>query len=167
MPRKPRLDAPGALHHIMVRGINKSAIFQDEQDRIRFLEKLGQTIVKGKCTVCAWVLMSNHILFKSGRRGIPFVMQRLLTWYAQNYNRRYNRSGRRAMIGRAVYAWMDRGHVQGEFVKVFLRNKSQWFEITPILPTPYRGAILRSARASTTVATSRPSSLEIRTILAT
>ncbi len=60
----------------MVRGINKPAIFLDEQDRIRFLEKLGQTIVKGKCTVYAWALMSNHvhILFKSGRRGISFVM---------------------------------------------------------------------------------------------
>lgn len=49
MPRQARLDVPGALHHIMVRGINKSAIFQDDQDRMRFLERLGQTIVEGKC----------------------------------------------------------------------------------------------------------------------
>jgi len=31
MPRQARLDVPGALHHIMVRGINKSAIFKDDQ----------------------------------------------------------------------------------------------------------------------------------------
>ncbi len=31
MPRQARLDAPGALHHIMVRGINKSVIFADDQ----------------------------------------------------------------------------------------------------------------------------------------
>lgn len=42
MPRKARLDASGALHHIMVRGINKSAIFTDDQDKIRYLDRLGQ-----------------------------------------------------------------------------------------------------------------------------
>jgi len=47
MPRKARLDVPGALHHIMVRGINKSAIFDDDQDRRKFLERLGENIVGG------------------------------------------------------------------------------------------------------------------------
>ena len=42
MPRKVRLDVPGDLHHIMVRGINKSAIFDDGQDRQKFLECLGK-----------------------------------------------------------------------------------------------------------------------------
>jgi putative transposase len=46
---------PGALHHIMVRGINKSTIFKDEQDKARFLERLGQNVSKGKCSVYAWV----------------------------------------------------------------------------------------------------------------
>lgn len=46
MPRQARLDVPGALHHIMVRGINKSAIFDDDQDRQKFLERLGENIVK-------------------------------------------------------------------------------------------------------------------------
>ncbi len=95
MPRQARLDVPGALHHIMVRGINKSAIFEDDQDRARFLEKLDQTVSEGKCAVYAWVLMGNHvhILFKSGQDGISAVMRKLLTWYAQYYNRRHNRTG--------------------------------------------------------------------------
>lgn len=95
MPRQARLDIPGALHHIMVRGINKSNIFEDEQDKARFLERLGQTVIEGKCTVYAWVLMSNHahILFKSGKEGISCVMRKLLTWYAGYFNRRYNRTG--------------------------------------------------------------------------
>jgi len=46
MPRQARLDVPGALHHIMVRGINKSAIFKDNQDRARFLERLGENVWK-------------------------------------------------------------------------------------------------------------------------
>lgn len=95
MPRKARLDAPGALHHIMVRGINKAAIFNDDQDRTRFLERLGENIVEAKCSIYAWVLMTNHvhILFKSGGKGISTVMRQLLTWYAIYHNRRHRRTG--------------------------------------------------------------------------
>ena len=95
MPRQARLDVAGALHHIMVRGINKTAIFEDDKDRIRFLERLGQTVIEGECTIYAWVLMSNHvhILFKSGKSGISDVMRKLLTWYALYFNRLHNRTG--------------------------------------------------------------------------
>jgi putative transposase len=95
MPRKARLDVPGALHHIMVRGINKSAIFDDDQDRQKFLERLGENIIEAKCSVYAWVLMTNHvhILFKSGEKGISTVMRKLLTWYAIYYNKRHRRTG--------------------------------------------------------------------------
>ena len=95
MPRQARLDIPGALHHIMVRGINKSDIFKDDQDRTLFIERLGRNIIEGKCSVYAWVLMASHVhlLFKSGHWGISAVMRRLLTWYAQYFNRRHDRSG--------------------------------------------------------------------------
>ncbi len=81
MPRQARLDVPGALHHIMVRGVNKSDIFEDDQDKTLFLERLGQNVIDGKCSVYAWVLMDSHahILFKSGERGISAVMRKLLT----------------------------------------------------------------------------------------
>jgi REP element-mobilizing transposase RayT len=79
----------------MVRGINKSAIFEGDRDRTRFLERLGKTVIEGKCTVYAWVLMSNHthILFKSGKDGVSTVMRKLLTWYALYFNRSHGRSG--------------------------------------------------------------------------
>jgi putative transposase len=95
MPRKARLDAPGALHHIMVRGINKAAIFNDDQDRNKFLERLGATVSEAKCAIYAWVLMTNHVhlLFKSGGKGISTTMRKLLTWYAIYHNRRHRRTG--------------------------------------------------------------------------
>jgi REP element-mobilizing transposase RayT len=79
----------------MVRGINKSFIFKDEQDKSWFLDRLGRNVVEGKCVVYAWVLMDNHLhlLFKSGKDGISSVMRKLLTWYAQYFNRRHKRSG--------------------------------------------------------------------------
>ena len=95
MPRQARLDTFGALHHIMVRGSNRSRIFRDEEDRRRFLKRLGEAVKKGECSVYAWVLMDNHvhILFKSGRQGISTVMRKVLTWYAQYFNRRHRRRG--------------------------------------------------------------------------
>ena len=95
MPRRPRLDISGALHHIMVRGIDRADIFRDDEDRHGFLKKLEELIVISKSQVYAWTLMTNHvhILYKSGEKGISFVMRRLLTWYAIYFNRRHKRSG--------------------------------------------------------------------------
>jgi len=95
MPRQARLDVPGALHHIMVRGINKTDIFKDDQDRGLFLERLGHQVGEGESAIYAWVLMTNHVhlLFRSGKDGISGVMRKLLTWYAQYYNRRHKRTG--------------------------------------------------------------------------
>lgn len=79
----------------MVRGLNKTDIFKDDQDRSKFLQKLGENVVEAKGSVYAWVLMDNHvhILFKSGQRGISTVMRRLLSWYAAYFNRKHNRTG--------------------------------------------------------------------------
>lgn len=60
MPRQPRLDVPGALHHIIVRGNNKADIFKDDEDRIRFIDRLGKNITEAGASVYAWVLMRNH-----------------------------------------------------------------------------------------------------------
>ena len=62
MPRKARIDAPGALHHIIVRGIERKAIFKDNADRDNFVERLGQIISETDTGCYAWVLMTNHVL---------------------------------------------------------------------------------------------------------
>ena len=95
MPRKARIDAPGAVHHIIVRGIERKSIFKDDHDRERFTDKLG-SVLKDAGTACyAWVLMRNHVhlLLRSGQMPIAMVMRRLLTSYAMYFNRRYRRHG--------------------------------------------------------------------------
>jgi putative transposase len=93
MPRQARLDTAGALHHVMVRGINKSAIFGDNQDRQNFLERLSINLMDSNCYVYAWALMNNHVhlLFKSGGRGLSDVVRKQLTWYAMYISRKYHR----------------------------------------------------------------------------
>ena len=89
------MDVPGALHHIMIRGNNKAAIFADDEDKRRFLERLEEYVTSKKSAIYAWVLMDNHahLLFRSGEQSISSVMRKLLTWYAQYYNRRHHRHG--------------------------------------------------------------------------
>jgi REP element-mobilizing transposase RayT len=62
MPRKARIDAPGALHHLIIRGIERKRIFQDDFDRNNFLDRLGNILIESKTPCYAWTLMSNHYL---------------------------------------------------------------------------------------------------------
>lgn len=50
MPRQSRLDAPGALHHVMGRGIDGIKIFSNRKDRKDFLERLSD-LCKAKVRV--------------------------------------------------------------------------------------------------------------------
>jgi len=95
MPRKSRIDAPGALHHIIVRGIDQSEIFNDNVDRNNFIDRLGRIIQETKTRCFAWSLIPNHfhLLLKTGQVPIATVMRRLLTGYAVSYNRRHHRHG--------------------------------------------------------------------------
>ena len=95
MPRQARIDAPGALHHIIIRGIEQRAIFKDRIDRANFIKRLG-TVISETATPCyAWVLMHNHVhlLLKTGLTPVATLMRRLLTGYAQQFNRRHGRHG--------------------------------------------------------------------------
>jgi REP element-mobilizing transposase RayT len=95
MPRKSRIDAAGALHHIMARGIDRCEIFRDDTDRNNFLDRLGGILSETETTCYSWALMPNHfhLLLRTGSVSIATVMRRLLTGYAVSHNRRHRRSG--------------------------------------------------------------------------
>ena len=94
MPRQARLDAPGTLHHVMIRGIERSPFFKDNQDRQDFISRIRMIAQQTGTKILAWALMSNHVdlLLFSGPPGISKFMRRLLTGYALRYNRRHRRS---------------------------------------------------------------------------
>lgn len=95
MPRGPRLDAPGTLHHVMIRGIEQGSIVRDDTDRKAFVERMGKLAKGSGTSIYAFALMTNHahILLKSGTNGLPTYMRRLLSGYAQFFNRRHRRVG--------------------------------------------------------------------------
>lgn len=95
MPRGPRLDTPGALHHVMVRGLERQTIFRSEQDREDLVGRLDRVCHKTGLAVLAWALLPNHfhLLVRTGPRSLATAMRRLLTGYAVNFNRRHRRVG--------------------------------------------------------------------------
>ena len=95
MPRKARLDAPGTLHHAVIRGIERGRIVEDDQDRKNFVSRLGNLAQETKTLIYAWSLMTNHahMLLRSGPSGLPKFMRRLLTGHSVTYNLRHHRSG--------------------------------------------------------------------------
>ncbi len=95
MPRQARLDAPGTLHHVILRGIEKRRIVDDVADRNNFVNRLGALSIDTNIHIYAWALMTNHahILLRSAEIGLSNFMRRFLTGYAISYNRRHRRWG--------------------------------------------------------------------------
>jgi putative transposase len=96
MPRKARIDAPGALHHIICRGIEGRSIFISDVDRDDFVERLAQIVPETETSCLAWALIPNHfhLLLRTGDTPISTIMRRLLTGYAVSFNHRHHRQGR-------------------------------------------------------------------------
>jgi len=103
MPRGPRLDTPGSLHHVMVRGLERRTIFRDDRDRAEFLSRLARVHERTGLEILAWALLPNHVhlLVRTPpvgvgvppRPGLSTGMRQLLTGYASAFNRRHHRVG--------------------------------------------------------------------------
>jgi putative transposase len=95
MSRQARLDTAGALHHVMVRGIEGTDIFRTDQDRTDFLARLAKQCESEALRVYAWALLPNHLhlLLRTGNRPISESMRRILTGYAVRFNHIHRRQG--------------------------------------------------------------------------
>ena len=95
MPRQARLDAPDTLHHVMVRGIDRTPIFRDDPDRTDFLGRLAALAEQGALTIYAWALLPTHghLLVRTGSQPLSRSMRCLLTGYAGAFTRRHQRGG--------------------------------------------------------------------------
>lgn len=95
MPRGPRLDAPGILHHVVVRGIERRPIFRDDRDRDDFVRRLSDLALAQAIRIYAWALLPNHahLLVRTEGKPLARAMRSLLTGYAGTFNRRHHRAG--------------------------------------------------------------------------
>ncbi len=95
MARPIRIQYPGATYHVMARGSHGQAIFQDDQDRQRFLETLGEACAKTGIRIHAYVLMGNHyhLLVETPEGNLVAGMKGLQGAYTQRYNGRHQLFG--------------------------------------------------------------------------
>ncbi|MBW6464416.1 MAG: transposase [Firmicutes bacterium] len=95
MPRNVREKSSSGIYHIILKGINKQRIFEDDEDSRFFLEKLITYKEISGYELYAYCLMSNHVhlLLKEGEESIGTVFRRIGASYVYWYNRKYNRTG--------------------------------------------------------------------------
>lgn len=96
MPRRPRLFLPHVPLHVTQRGVNRAAIFLDDQDRHHYRRLLGLACRQHGIALHAFVLMDNHVhlLLTAGEAaGLARTMRVAGQCYVQYFNHRHGRSG--------------------------------------------------------------------------
>jgi REP element-mobilizing transposase RayT len=85
VPRRPRIDHPGAYHHVIVRGVDRREIFRDDADRVAYCDQLSLVFPEDGAMCLAWALMPNHVhlAVRTGPRPLARVMHRVGTRYGR------------------------------------------------------------------------------------
>jgi REP element-mobilizing transposase RayT len=95
MARHSRLKSATNWYHVILRGINKQNIFEDDQDRKYFIEVLNIVKDISKMRLYCYCLMSNHahLLVETGQEELGESMKRIAARYVFRFNMRYERCG--------------------------------------------------------------------------
>ncbi len=104
MPRQTRKKSGTGIYHVMLRGINRQDIFEEEEDYLHFLKSMSLVAdskddagrhIPSPCTFYAYCLMPNHIhhLLQERTASIGEIVKRLGVSYAYYYNKKYARNG--------------------------------------------------------------------------
>ena len=88
MPRRPRIEYPGAIYHVMARGNSRRPIVLTDADRERFVETLAEACEKSAWEVYAWVLLDNH--YHLALRTPAGNLVEGMKWFQNTYTRRFN-----------------------------------------------------------------------------
>jgi len=95
MSRSARKKSSSGIYHVMLRGINKQTIFEDDEDNERFLYTLAETRKVSGFELYAYCLMGNHahMLIRVLNEDLDRIFRRLGASYVFWYNRKYGRTG--------------------------------------------------------------------------
>lgn len=95
MPREERIKSESGVYHVMLRGINRQQIFNDEEDNAVFLATLKRYCNAGGHKVYAYCLMGNHvhIVLREGHEPFNILMRKIGASFVRWYNLKYSRAG--------------------------------------------------------------------------
>ncbi len=103
MGRPLRIMYPGACYHVTARGNERRPIYRDDNDRQRFLHRLGEVVGRYRLILHPFVLMRNHLLLETPEANLSRALRQLNGVYTQDFNRgssRCRRAQSRTSIGR-------------------------------------------------------------------
>ncbi|NGM18327.1 transposase [Eggerthellaceae bacterium zg-893] len=95
MPRSARQHSISGMYHVTARGAGRRVIFEDDDDRALFVDKLKTVCLDRQVSILAWCLMDNHyhLLLKGELDAISSAMGRVNTSLAHRYNGKYGHVG--------------------------------------------------------------------------
>jgi putative transposase len=95
MPRKARKKSKSGIYHIIMRGINRQNIFEDDEDNRKFLSILRKYKYISNYEIYAYCLMGNHVhlLLRIKEEPLEQIMRRICSSYVFWYNKKYQRIG--------------------------------------------------------------------------
>lgn len=95
MPRKPRLQVPGGLYHVILRGNGRRDIFIDENDRLRWQTLIEVGLRHYQHRIHAYCWMTNHVHLAIQSSDVPLsgFMRSIASQYARSTNKKINNSG--------------------------------------------------------------------------
>lgn len=132
MARPLRLEFPGAVYHVTARGDRQEPIFEQDEDRVTFLDLLAKEVTQQRWLVYAFCLMDNHyhLLLETPEPNLVKGMRRLNGVYTQAFNRRHDRVG----------------HVlQGRYKSIVVDKDSHLLELTRyVVLNPVRAGLVQS-----------------------
>jgi REP element-mobilizing transposase RayT len=115
MARRPRSELPAhGVFHITARGVDRRAIFVDDDDRRSFLALVDVAVERFGWRILAYCLMTNHfhVVVIATLPGVSNGMQLLNGRYAQDFNRRHARTGHLFQGRFHARAVEDDGHLE-------------------------------------------------------
>jgi REP element-mobilizing transposase RayT len=121
----PRRDAPGALHHVTLRGVGQCDIFVDDSDRHFLFDRTGIVAKEADASIFAFAFMPNHLhaIIKTGSTPLATLVQRIATGYALYFNRRHGRVG---------HLFQNRYHAKPIRDEGHLRNSIRYAHVNPL-----------------------------------
>ena len=135
MARPLRIEFTGALYHVTSRGDRREPIFEDDEDRLRFLTVLAEVVERFNWLCHGYCLMTNHyhLVVETPDANLSKGMRQLNGLYTQASNRRHQRTG----------------HLfQGRFKGILVDKDSYLLELTRyVVLNPVRAGMVKDPQA--------------------
>ena len=126
MPRRHRIHLDGVPLHIVQRGHNREPCFFGEEDYHAYLHWLAEALNKERCSLHAYVLMTNHVhllLTPERADSVARVIIAIGRRYVQYINTTYHRTGT---------LWDSRYKSSLIQAETYLINCQRYIELNPV-----------------------------------